>query len=109
MPANNQITRSIEQARLSIGFTVVLAGLITVACSEPSISEPAPCSAPWQQRVEERLQTGDAEGHGPDLGSEEWRSVVEFKLGIRGNAAVPARDSQQWCQYIDAQLRNVGK
>ena len=44
-------------------------------------------------------------GHGPDIGSGEWKSVVEFKLGIRGNPDVPDRDSQEWCSYIDALIQ----
>jgi len=60
-----------------------------------------PCSMPWLQMVEQTLSTGDGQGHGPDLGSSEWRSVVEFKLGIRGNPDVPDRDSEAWCAYID--------
>ena len=60
-----------------------------------------PCSTPWLQMVEKTLSTGDGQGHGPDLGSSEWRSVVEFKLGIRGNPDVPDRDSEAWCAYID--------
>ena len=43
-------------------------------------------------------------GHGPDIGSEEWKSVIEFKLGIRGNPDVPDRNSSQWCDYIDKLL-----
>lgn len=60
-----------------------------------------PCSTQWQQMVEKTLSTGDGQGHGPDLGSSEWRSVVEFKLGIRGNPDVPDRASEAWCAYID--------
>ena len=63
-----------------------------------------PCSQQWFQHVEEKLQTGDSEGHGPDMGSAEWRSVVEFKLGVRGDPVVPHRDTDQWCAYIDATL-----
>jgi uncharacterized protein (TIGR02246 family) len=60
-----------------------------------------PCSQPWLQMVEQKLSTGDGQGHGPDLGSSEWRSVVEFKLGIRGNPDVPDRATEEWCAYID--------
>jgi hypothetical protein len=59
------------------------------------------CSEPWLRDIEAQLQTGDSEGHGPDLGSLEWRSVVEFKLDIRGDPAIPARESDEWCEFID--------
>lgn len=60
-----------------------------------------PCSPEWIQFVDKELISGDGQGHGPDLGSEEWKSVVEFKLGIRGQADLPARDTEDWCQKID--------
>ena len=63
-----------------------------------------PCSEPWLQMVEQTLSTGDGRGHGPDLGSSEWRSVVEFKLGIRGNPGVPDRATEEWCTYIDHEI-----
>ncbi|GJL53978.1 MAG: lipoprotein [Nitrospirales bacterium] len=47
------------------------------------------------------MRTGDGQGHGPDVGSEEWKSVVEFKLGIRDKPNVPNRDSIAWCRQID--------
>jgi hypothetical protein len=51
--------------------------------------------------MESVLPTGDGEGHGPDLGSEEWKSVIEFRLGIRGDVSIPDRSSEEWCIYID--------
>ena len=59
------------------------------------------CTDAWYRSVEAKLPTGDGQGHGPDGGSDEWKSVVEFKLGIRGKPGVPARDSAAWCTYID--------
>lgn len=67
---------------------------------------PQVCSAQWVERVESKIGTGDGQGHGPDPGSDEWRSVVEFKLGVRGSAEVPPRDSEAWCQYIDGLVFN---
>ncbi len=82
------------------------AGLALSACAPRSIEAeaPAPCTTAWFDWVESRVGTGDGAGHGPDVGSEEWRSVVEFKLGLRGRSAVPARDSASWCTYIDDHL-----
>ena len=59
------------------------------------------CSNEWYSLVERQILTGDGQGHGPDLGSMEWRSVVEFKLGIRDDAEVLARDAEVWCDYIN--------
>ena len=65
----------------------------------------APCSEEWNQFVDDKLVSGDGQGHGPDLGSDEWKGVIEFKLGIRGKADLPARDSDDWCQLIDQLVR----
>ncbi|UJF23239.1 hypothetical protein [Shewanella sp. OMA3-2] len=64
------------------------------------------CSEVWYQQVETRLTSGDGQGHGPDLGSEEWQSVIEFKLGIRGDSSVPQRNTDQWCTFIDGLLQH---
>jgi hypothetical protein len=76
---------------------LVLAMLSAGACS----AELKPCSPEWFTFVEKALVSGDGQGHGPDPGSEEWRSVIEFRLGIRGQAGLPARDTEDWCQLID--------
>lgn len=66
---------------------------------------PRPCSEQWYRFVEERVTTGDGRGHGPDIGSDEWKSVVEFKLGIRGTPDLPNRNSDAWCRRIDQMIR----
>jgi uncharacterized protein len=63
------------------------------------------CTDAWYQAIEKRLQTADAQGHGPDIGSDEWKSVIEFKAGVRGGANVPERNSEKWCTYIDQQTK----
>ncbi|WP_227875056.1 hypothetical protein [Oceanisphaera profunda] len=60
------------------------------------------CSNDWYQQVDSQVVTGDGQGHGPDLGSNEWRSVVEFKLGIRGDSALADLNREEWCHYIYA-------
>jgi len=59
------------------------------------------CIYYWYSLVEKKVLIGDGSGHGPDLGSDEWRSAVEYKLGIRDNPEVPPRDTDQWCEYIN--------
>ena len=59
--------------------------------------------------VEETLSTGDGQGHGPDLGSSEWRSVVEFKLGIRGKPGIPDSTTEEWCTYIDQEISRTAQ
>lgn len=86
-----------------------LAILLSSGCSgeQALYSDLQPCTAPWQEYVETQLQTGDSEGHGPDIGSLEWRSVVEFKLGIRGDPKTPSRETDEWCTYIDQEIRKA--
>lgn len=59
------------------------------------------CSNDWYLLVEKQISTGDSQGHGPDLGSTEWRSTIEFKLGVRGQPGIPALETEQWCSYIN--------
>ena len=63
------------------------------------------CSDSWSQFIEEKIPTGDDQGHGPDVGSGEWKSVIEFKLGIRDKPGLPDRDSEAWCRHIDQIVR----
>ena len=64
-----------------------------------------PCTAEWFDFVERKVSSGDGQGHGPDLGSDEWKGVIEFRLGIRGQPDIPPRDSAEWCNYIDRLVR----
>jgi hypothetical protein len=74
------------------------------AAQEDLATAPAPCTQDWFVSIDKLTPTGDGMGHGPDIGSEEWQSVVEFKLGLRGNPAVPERESTEWCDYIAKQI-----
>jgi uncharacterized protein len=64
------------------------------------------CSEAWYRSIEEKVPTGDGQGHGPDVGSDEWKSVIEFKTGIRGMSGIPKRDSKDWCRHIDQIVRS---
>ena len=63
------------------------------------------CTDEWFRSVEKQVPTSDGQGHGPDLGSSEWRSVIEFKLGIRGDPTVPPLESSQWCSYVNDRVQ----
>lgn len=62
------------------------------------------CSVQWYEKVEAQLGSDDGRGHGPDIGSQEWKSVVEFKLGVRDQLGVPDRSTDAWCAYVDKLL-----
>ena len=74
-----------------------------LASAEPG----APCSDDWNRHVDQKVVTGDGQGHGPDIGSDEWQSVVEFKLGIRGQEGLPERGSDEWCRLIDEMVAKL--
>lgn len=77
--------------------------VLLTACTQhkPEAETAMPCTPAWYQAVESSISSGDGMGHGPDIASEEWKSVIEFKLGIRGNPDVPNRNSSEWCRFID--------
>jgi hypothetical protein len=60
-------------------FTALFA-LFMVACSDRS-TPPSDWNA-WSIWVEARYPIGDAQGHGPDIGSDEWARALQQKLGI---------------------------
>ena len=65
------------------------------------------CTHQWYESIDKILHTTDGQGHGPDIGSDEWKSVIEFKLRVRDRPNVPERSSDQWCQYIDQQINGM--
>jgi len=85
--------------KISTLLSVVLA--IVSGVSFASVESETPCSSEWNRYVDRIVVSGDGQGHGPDLGSDEWKGVVEFRLGIRGQTGLPARASDDWCQLID--------
>jgi uncharacterized protein len=92
-----------------LGLILALTAGAALSANNDGKSSPpteALCSNAWYRSIEEKVPTGDGRGHGPDVGSDEWKSVVEFKLGIRGQPDVPRRDSQAWCRHIDQIVRN---
>ena len=98
------IVGSLSSSKMS-SCKPALVAIAAFACGcEPaadSAGEPEACTEPWLILVENLIQSADSQGHGPDIGSLEWRSVVEFKLGIRGDPDIPDRESDDWCQFID--------
>jgi len=107
--------------RLTISFVIIIIAIVTIVSlatmkreltSAPleistTVENGNLCSDEWAGYIENNISTGDGKGHGPDIGSDEWKSVIEFKLGIRGDANIPPRDSQAWCRYIDQRVKQA--
>ena len=86
---------------------LVFCSLLLLGCtSSQTISATTPCSEDWFEFIESQIGTSDGQGHGPDRGSDEWKSVVEFKLNIRGKPSTPNRQSDEWCAFIDRYVKN---
>jgi len=90
-----------------IVFCTIFLLLTAAGCNERAETpeRPALCSQAWFEYVESEIATGDGIGHGPDIGSDEWKSTIEFKLGVRGQADLPDRSSVAWCQFVNEFLK----
>lgn len=97
-----QTTYKLQAAKILLGIIITAVGGCGHVESGPTKFEG--CSNDWFQYVEDRVSTGDGHGHGPDLGSTEWRSTVEFRLGLRDDQAVPPLESDNWCEYINERI-----
>jgi hypothetical protein len=105
---------------MSVRLAMAIGSAILLFCGCSSTSEPQlsqvsqlqqaqDCDLTWFKKVEMQILTGDDNGHGPDLSSLEWRSVVEFKLAVRGDESLPEINSDLWCHYIDEHfIKKIG-
>ena len=99
-------------------FILILTILISACSSQQkssSINKPEPvkpapqeagpfCSAEWFRYVESQVISSDSMGHGPDIASKEWQSVIEFKLDLQAHSNLPPKNTPQWCRFIQNQL-----
>ena len=59
----------------------------------------------WARGVEVRFAVGDAEGHGPDVGSEEWARALQRKLGCVDEAGHgPDLGSAEWRAAVEERI-----
>lgn len=73
-------------------------GAILICLSAQALAARPSCDARWQRDVQARL---GGDGHGPDLGSDEWQGAVEHELGLRG---LPTRGTPAWCARVQQAL-----
>lgn len=59
---------------------------------------PALGSADWQQWVDTNIQSGDGQGHGPDIGSEEWCGTIDHRIFRGSTGLTPCSD--EWNQKV---------
>ncbi len=58
----------------------------------------------WCAAVEAVVRVTDAEGHGPDIGSEEWMGAVTKKVFRVHGEAVPVLGSKEWFEQVDGRV-----
>jgi hypothetical protein len=81
--------------------------LIVVTSCSPQLNKSTavlPCNEDWLLLIEQQINTGDKQGHGPDVGSLEWRHTVERRLSLRDETDIQATNSTAWCEYIDKHI-----
>lgn len=96
---------------LLVFLSLVLVATCVRAGDEKSV-DPASkqlCTDVWYQSIDKQIATSAVGKHGPEVGSDEWKSVVELKLSVRGKGDVPERSSESWCRYIDELVHADGK
>lgn len=82
-------------------FMLLFALVARAALAAEGPASPPLCSDAWNRMIEAKVTSGDGRGHGPDIGSDEWKGTIEFRLGVRGKPEVPPRTREAWCRYID--------
>jgi len=92
---------------LALAFSLLMAGVVHAADAPAGANLAAPplCSEAWNRMIDMKVTSGDGRGHGPDIGSDEWKGTIEFRLGVRGKPELPPRTSEDWCRAIDALVR----
>lgn len=83
--------------------------LLLVGCQAPNIdftntdyTTTSLGSNAWQKLVDANVQSADAQGHGPDIGSAEWCRTIEFKLFEGQSGAIPC--TPEWNIIVNQEL-----
>lgn len=84
--------------------TVAMCIAVGCASGAAAAASPPPCSDAWYRSIDAKVRSADGQGHGPDVGSDEWKSTIEFRLGVRGKPGVPKRDTGAWCSFIEQRV-----
>ena len=63
------------------------------------------CPAARLAALEVAVGSDDGAGHGPDIGSNEWHSAIEFRRGLRGRKDLPKRGTIAWCKYVESKSK----
>ena len=78
--------------------------LSLAACGERDAAPPSEWMT-WSVWVEARYPVSDADGHGPDIGSDEWAMALQQKLGVvdaQGHG--PDIGSAEWRNAVEEKI-----
>lgn len=91
---------------------VMFLALATAGCGE-RIGETERKSDDWDQwarGVEKKFPVADAEGHGPDVGSEDWARALPRKLGMVDKEGDGAHlGSEEWRAAVEEKISRIGE
>lgn len=91
-----------------IKWVAILAAAMLAGCGERDEARGPDDGEAWNQwarGVEARFPVGDAEGHGPDVGSDEWARALQWKLGIvDAEGHGPDIGSAEWRAAVESKL-----
>ena len=84
-------------------FLAVFSLIVLAGCGDRSA--PPEDWKTWSVWVEARSPVSDADGHGPDIGSDEWARALQQKLGVvdeQGHG--PDIGSDEWRNAVEQKL-----
>ena len=88
-------------------FALIFVSLLA-ACGDRGSAPPSDWQT-WAVWVEARYPVGDAEGHGPDIGSDEWAAALQRKLGVvDGQDHGPDIGSAEWRAAVEEKIGASG-
>ena len=89
-------------------FTV--ASLLSLAACSDLTSRPPSDWGTWSVWVEARYPVSDEDGHGPDIGSDEWARALQWRLGIvneQGHG--PDLGSAEWRAAVEKRIGGLAE
>jgi hypothetical protein len=94
-------------------LVAMLAVMALVGCGESVVVKEWDEGEAWDQwarGVEAKFPVGDAEGHGPDVGSEEWARALQWKLGtVESESHGPDLGSAEWRAAVEEKIGGLGE
>lgn len=63
----------------------------------------------WARWIENRYPISDDQGHGPDIGSNEWAMAVDRNLGVTVGGHGPDLKSDEWRSAVEFKLAALAK